>query len=219
MNASWISPYFIDWTDIRRGDLVLPAASHTDLHPGREPVTVAYWDPRPNDDSTLQATPNMRGSRDGCCSQRSSAISIPMAATYDASGGVDSCAVGAWPEPSAGGLSSWSLIAPGKGRARELSYIDPLTKQFGIDSVRKRDLTEEIQWHWVDAAPGLPFQVLHPALCELSEIEAEDGTRVLVGGEFADHVCGHWGMGNRLGSRDVPAAASLPSRRTSIWAP
>ena len=110
------------------------------------------------------------------------------------SGGVDSSALGALAVGTVGRrLSSWSMIpASEPARSHELSYIDPLVARFGIEPARKHELSEENHRRWISGAPGLPFQILHPALCDLPNVCAEQEVRVLMSGAFADEICGEY---------------------------
>jgi asparagine synthetase B (glutamine-hydrolysing) len=111
------------------------------------------------------------------------------------SGGVDSTSLGALAAGTLGfGLSSFSLLPSWEPElSQELSYIDPLTREYGIEPARKLGLTQEVRKRWLRSSPGLPFQILHPALCELPGICEQQEVRVMVGGEFADEVCGEMG--------------------------
>ena len=110
------------------------------------------------------------------------------------------------------------------GLSIELSYIDPIVEQFGIEPSHRRQLTEEAHRRWINDAPGLPFQILHPALCDLPNVCAEQEVRVVVSGMFADEVCGErkrlhdWAM--HTSARALVTGAPLPFGRRDYlrWA-
>jgi asparagine synthetase B (glutamine-hydrolysing) len=197
VNASWErSPLiFIDGRTFLEGVSILPRASHTELAPGRQPQTGVYWDPRPDVGEEPEPSPeHPRELRRILIETLSRDLDPAGRNLLELSGGVDSSSLGALIAGTMGRrLSSWSLIPPKEAeRARELSYIDPLVSSFGIEPAHKRVLREGIHRRWLTSAPGLPFQVIHPALCDLANICAEQEVRVLISGAFADEVCGHW---------------------------
>ena len=127
------------------------------------------------------------------------------------SGGVDSSALGALTVGIARPSPFVLVDAPGfrAGPLDELSYIDPLVASFGIEPAHKRELSEENHRRWIDEAPGLPFQILHPALCDLPKVCAEHEVRVLMSGMFADEICGDCQRMQRLGAAYLPPFAPL----------
>jgi asparagine synthetase B (glutamine-hydrolysing) len=109
------------------------------------------------------------------------------------------------------------LPASDPGYSIELSYIDPLVELFDIRPSHRRQLTEEAHRRWIQDAPGLPFQILHPALCDLPDVCAGQEVRVVVSGMFADEVCGErnrmhdWAMHTSL--RSLLTGVPLPFGR------
>lgn len=110
------------------------------------------------------------------------------------SGGVDSSSLAAL----AGGvvgrdLMLWSLV-PRKERedlvAHEMSFIEPLAQKYGFNRRWAVHWHERLVLELWPKAPQVVFHVIHPALCSLPGILQEAPVRVLVGGEFADAVCG-----------------------------
>ncbi len=195
INASWDATLtFIDGRTFLERVSILPRASHTDLLPGRVPRTGLYWDPRPDAGDEPQPDPDHpRELRRILIETLSRDLDPAGRNLLLLSGGVDSCSVGALAAGTVGrGLSSWSLIPPTEPeRSHELSYIDPIVSRFRIAPAHKREMREEVHRRWIAAAPGLPFQILHPALCDLPDLCAEQEVRVMVCGMFADEVCGH----------------------------
>jgi asparagine synthetase B (glutamine-hydrolysing) len=210
INASWDPGLrFIDGRTFVDRVSILPRASHTELLPGRAPRTGIYWDPRPETGEELKPSPeHPRELRKILIETLSRDLDPQGRNLLLLSGGVDSCAVGALAAGTVGrGLSAWSLIpAQEPDRSHELAYIDSLVSRFGIAPAHRLTDSEEDDRQWTAAPPGLPFQVLHPALCDLPRISAEQEVRVMVCGIFADEVCGH-----RQRMRDWVRHTSLPA--------
>jgi asparagine synthetase B (glutamine-hydrolysing) len=196
MNAAFQrSLQFIDERTFVEGVKILPPGTYTKLAAGREPHTQAYWDPRPQAGATIEPDPEHAARlRHLLLETLERDLDRQGRNLITVSGGVDSCSIAAL----AGGtldrrIASWSLIPPHEpARSRELSYIDPLVQEFGIKPALRSELTLDLLERWLADAPALPFQVANPGLCQLAQIRRENEVRVLVGGEFADQVCGHW---------------------------
>jgi asparagine synthetase B (glutamine-hydrolysing) len=211
VNTSWDrTPLrFIDGRTFIDGVSILPRGSYTELAPRRAPKTRTYWDPRPKrDEGPSPGADHSQELRKLLIDTLSRGLDPAGRNLLLLSGGVDSSALGALAAGTLGyRMSSWSLIPPADPeRARDLSYIEPLVSQFQMEPAHKRELTEEVHRRWITEAPGLPFQVIHPALCDLPSISSRQEVRVLLSGMFADEVCGHR---QRLGDW---------ARSTSLWA-
>jgi asparagine synthetase B (glutamine-hydrolysing) len=186
---------FIDGRTSVEGVSILPPASHTRLRPGGAHDTDIYWDPRPQEGEKLQRDPaHARELRSILIQSLERDLDPGGRNLLTLSGGVDSSALAALIVRQTGrGLSTFSMVPPAEDdKTRTLSYIDPLVSELGIESARKAELTIENLARWALEVPGLPFQVTHPNLCELPRIRSEQEVRVLVGGEFADELCGQW---------------------------
>lgn len=196
MTAAWgATLHFIDGRTFLEGVSALPSASYTEVSLRRPLRTRIYWDPRPA--TVPSATPDParpRVLRELLIEVLERDLDPGGRNLATLSGGVDSSSVVALAAGTVGrGLSTWSMIPQMEpGRSHELSFINPLVRQFGVREARITELTFSTQERWVREAPALPFRVGHPALCELPRICAEQEIRVLVGGEFADEVAGHW---------------------------
>jgi asparagine synthetase B (glutamine-hydrolysing) len=220
VNASWaraLTPTFIDGRTFVAGISILPRGSHTELSPARAPSTGVHWDPRPPEGQPPEPSPEharelrrlLLGTLERELDPRGSNLLL-------FSGGVDSSALAALIGGTlGGGLSSWSMLpASEPGHSIELSYIDPLVDRYGIRPSHRRRLTEEAHRRWIGSAHGLPFQVLHPGLCDLPEVCAGQEVRVLVSGMFADEVCGE-----RKRLHDWALHTSLRSLMTGVPLP
>jgi asparagine synthetase B (glutamine-hydrolysing) len=196
-NATWGQwPSLIDGRTFLDGVSILPRGAHARVEPGRPPIVDTYWDPRPPEGNDPTASPEHAiRLRELLIETLTRDLDPDGRNLLTLSGGVDSTSVGALAVGAVGRrLSSFSLIPSYEPeRSHELSYIDPLVEQFGIEPALKCELTEEVRERWRTNFPGLPFQVMHPALCELPSICDEQEVRVLVGGEFADEICGEMG--------------------------
>jgi asparagine synthetase B (glutamine-hydrolysing) len=228
VNASWVqSVTFIDGRTFVQGVSIVPRASHTELVSGHAPQTGLYWDPRPDEGEEPEPSPeHPRELREILIETLSRDLDPQGRNLLSLSGGVDSSSLGALAAGTIGrSLSSWSLIPPAEPeRSRELSYIDPLVSRFGIEPARKLDFTEEQHRRWIAEAPGLPFQMVNTALCDLPRVSAEQEVRVLMCGIFADEVCGtHQRMVdwlNHTSLRSLVGGAPLPFGRRDyvLWA-
>jgi asparagine synthetase B (glutamine-hydrolysing) len=195
VNAAWVRtplifPYGRTFVD---GVSILPRGSCTELRVARAPRTNSYWNPRPAVGAEPTSSPeHPRELRRILIETLARGLDPRERNMLMLSGGVDSSALGALAVGTVGRrLSSWSMIpASEPALSHELSYIDPLVSRFGIEPATKRALSEENERRWTSGAPGLPFQVLHPALCDLPNVCAEQEVRVLIAGTFADEVCG-----------------------------
>jgi asparagine synthetase B (glutamine-hydrolysing) len=195
INASFeLGMTFIDGRTFVDGVSILPRASHTSLRCRAVPRSSIYWDPRPDIGDEPEPNPeHPRELRRILIETLSRDLDPTGGNLLLLSGGVDSSALGALAAGTIGrSLSSWSLIPPMEPEGtRERSYVDSLVSQFGIEPAYQIDFTEEAHRRWIAEAPGLPFQILNPALCDLHRIRAEQDVRVLVCGLFADEVCGY----------------------------
>ncbi len=220
VNATWAripGTMFISGRTFVEGVSILPRGSRTELLPGRPPRTGVYWDPRPAVGEAPESSPeHPRELRRILIETLERDLDASGRNLLLLSGGVDSSALGALAAGTLGrALSSWSMIpASEPGRSLELGYIDPLVGRLGIEPTHRRELTAEIHRRWIDNAPGLPFQVLLPGLCDLSNVCSEQEVRVLISGTFADEVCGDrqrlndWALHTSIGN--LLAGASLP---------
>jgi len=108
------------------------------------------------------------------------------------SGGVDSCSLAALAAGTVGRpLWTWSLLpSQAESLRHEMSYIEPLAQRYGFGRRWTVTYHERLIFDLWRAAPKIVFHVLHPALCSLPGVMREAPVRVLLGGEFADEVCG-----------------------------
>jgi len=220
INAAWArttTTTFIQGRTFVRGVSVLPRATATEVAAGRALRTRVYWDPRPQVGEKVEPDPaHARELRSILITNLERDLDPSGRSLLMLSGGVDSSALGALIAGVLGRpLSSWSMIpAREPGRSGELSYIDPLVQSFGIEPADKRELTEELHRRWIMHAPGLPFQILHPALCDLPAVCAEREVRSLVSGMFADEICG-----DRQRLTDWVLHTSMKSLATGVTLP
>lgn len=230
INAAWaraLSSSFLGGRTFVEGVSILPRGSYTELTRGEPPRTGVYWDPRPGVGQELEASPgHARELRKILIDALERELDPGGSNLLLFSGGVDSSALGAL----IGGtlqrdLSSWSML-PGSepGLSMELSYIDPIVDEFGIEPTHMWQLTEETHRRWMRDAPGLPFQILHPALCDLPNVVAAHDVRVVVSGTFADEVCGErkrlhdWAMHTRAWSLVTGVPLPFGRRDYLRWA-
>jgi asparagine synthetase B (glutamine-hydrolysing) len=225
LSFSWVNA-FIDDRTFLKGVSILPRATRTELRPGHPPATCVYWDPQPPAGHPPKPDPeHARRLRDVLVAALERDLDPGGRNLVALSGGVDSSSVAALAAGVVGrGLSSVSMI-PGfePERSHELSYIEPLVARFGIAPAHVCEWTLRTRMRWAETFPGLPFQVVNPALCELPRISSEQDVRVLVGGEFADEVCGElgriddWALHTSLVELVWPGGRPLGSRDYLRW--
>ncbi len=197
VNAVWTTGWtlFPDRRTFLENVSILDRGSFAHYRHGRATATGRYWDPRP----TFLGRPNAARASEHAQRLRSLLLA-KLERDLDPeggnlltlSGGVDSSslaalAAGVLKRP----LATWSLLPePEDLFRREMSYIEPLVRRLGVERCHFVRLRKETRFELLRAAPQVVFHVIHPALCVLPSMRAEGGVRVLVGGEFADEVCG-----------------------------
>jgi asparagine synthetase B (glutamine-hydrolysing) len=189
------APTFLDDRTFVEGVSALPRGTVTSLEAGRPHRTSSYWDPRPPDGRPVNPSPeHPRRFRSLLLDSLRRDLDPAGRNLLTLSGGIDSGALAALAVGVVGArISSLSLIpADEPDRSRILSFIDPLVERYRIEPAIKIDDTGELRVSHLTRIPAKPFQVTHPALCELGGIAATHDVRVLVGGEFGDDVSGDW---------------------------
>lgn len=199
-NAVWASgwPTFPDGRTPLSGVKILARGSFARIWDGRV-TTRRYWYPRPEKihyPNPVEADEHAKRLRDLLLEKLRRDLDPRGGNLLTLSGGVDSsslCALAAGTLDFK--LMTWSALHSkeeyGKAYQHELSYIEPLRRQYGIEKyweafIPKRGAVE----FWLKG-PRIVFHVLHPALCSLPGILKEAEVKVLFGGEYADNVCGH----------------------------
>jgi asparagine synthetase B (glutamine-hydrolysing) len=111
------------------------------------------------------------------------------------SGGVDSSALGALAAGALGRpLSTVSLVPPPSHPRfeHEMSFMRPLASHCGFAPSYLIYADLDTRMRLLDAAPRAVFHVAHPPHSALATIRRETPVGVIVGGEFADEVCGSY---------------------------
>ncbi len=108
------------------------------------------------------------------------------------SGGVDSSAIAALMRGVLGRpLATLSLVPPAeRTRPRELYFVDRIVEDFQAYPSFRFPLNGEERRGLLRMAPAVVHQPLHPALGALAAIKKNFPVTVLIGGEFADEICG-----------------------------
>ena len=159
------------------------------------PQPIAYWFPRL--DSLPRPSPALelehaRTLRELLLSKLDRDLQAKGGNLLTMSGGVDSASVaalacGVLDRP----LMTWSLLPePANLYETEMSFIQPLRDQYGFERIWEARATVEYRMASSANLPGALFLILHPALLALPKILEEAEIQVLVGGEFADEICG-----------------------------
>lgn len=153
----------------------------------------AYWHPEVQA-RTPRSLPELAEAMRGILVARLEADLSPRAGNLlTLSGGVDSGALAYLATSVAGRpLASLSLLpSHPQGEPFERRQIAAIVEQCAIDPAHEFKLSYEELANLVGAAPATPFPVLHPALLLLERLRERHQIDVLVGGEFADEICGH----------------------------
>lgn len=108
------------------------------------------------------------------------------------SGGVDSCAMGALAAGAARKpVWTWSLLPSREESYREeMSYIEPLAKQFGFSRRWEVRFERDTRNQMLASAPPTIFPQLPAGMGDMVRVLREAPVKVVFGGEFADEVCG-----------------------------
>jgi asparagine synthetase B (glutamine-hydrolysing) len=183
----------------------------------RRPLSTRYWTPMPaiaGRPSPAQAKEHQQRLRSLLMKRLTQDLDPLGANLLTLSGGVDSSALlalvgGALKLP----VMTWSLIPPAYAPAqkRELRYIESVRQWAGVKRHWQKEVTTESVEELIARAPEVPFPILHPALCSLGGMAREENIRVMIGGEFADEICGA-----RQSTPDWAEGTSLLQLLTSV---
>jgi len=198
-NALWIAGWtaFPEGRTFFQGIRLLPQGHVLRFTPGSGIHLQRYWDPRP---TTLRYP--SRQHREEHAQRFRQIILRHLERDLDPrggnlltlSGGVDSStllalAAGVLRRP----MATWSMVPPPQmpdAHWREVTHIRSLRDRYGVVQAWEEPLTEEGLPRFWRQGPRLAFHVVHPALCALPRVHRQRPVRVLLGGEFADHVAG-----------------------------
>lgn len=108
------------------------------------------------------------------------------------SGGLDSCCLAVIATRLAGRkIATWSLLPKIEANYGIVkSIIAAMADVCGFERSWTIRFDPKTRAQLFGQAPPIVFQVMHPALCSLPQVREEWPVRVLLGGEFADEVCG-----------------------------
>ncbi|HVM13173.1 MAG TPA: asparagine synthase-related protein [Egibacteraceae bacterium] len=198
--AMWASfqPAFPDGRSFVRGVTVIPPGHTAEVGAG-EPVRCRrWWDPWPDDlpwPSRASAAHHVERFRHAVLKALEGEVAEEPVNVLTLSGGVDSSALAYLVVRHLGRpMSALSFVPPEEGpEARlEASYLDALVADLTIAPHLRRPLSATERLVLMAGTPPVAFPVMHPALQVLPELVAEWGVEVLLGGEWADEVCGGW---------------------------
>jgi len=197
VNAIWASSWciFPDGRTFLDGVSILGRGWFARIEGGQQRESKPYWNPRPR--HIPYPTPALAQEH----AERLRTLLIDKLARdldpedgnlLTLSGGVDSCSLAALAAGTVGRpLWTWSLLpSQAESLRHEMSYIEPLAQRYGFGRRWTVTYHERLIFDLWRAAPKIVFHVLHPALCSLPGVMREAPVRVLLGGEFADEVCG-----------------------------
>lgn len=182
--------FLSDVSLVPRGHLVAVAPTKA-----RQPVR--YWDPRPESVSPptqFEAHEHSSRLRMILVERLSEELHPDGQNLLSLSGGVDSSSLAALAVRAAGRpLATVSLLPRPELKealAHELTFIEPLLDQLGVEHRIFRPMALKMLHEYVRPAPDSVFPIIHAVLGMLPQLKDELGIRVLLGGEFADEMCG-----------------------------
>ncbi len=231
--AAWGSfiATFPDGRSFVRGVTVIPAGHAADVRPGQTVRSRVWWNPWPEElpwPSRATRADHVERFREAVLTGLAREVAEEPVNLLTLSGGVDSSVLAHLVSRHLGRpLAAVSFLNPGEGPGARLdaSYLDPLVAELSI-APHLRYPVGTADWLALAAgAPPVAFPVIHPALQVLGELVGEWGVEVLVGGEFADEICGgSFALADWLDAVSLPRLVSqltaLPRGRRDVraWA-
>jgi asparagine synthetase B (glutamine-hydrolysing) len=196
----WASfqPMFPGARSFLRGVTVIPAGHVAEVRAGRAVRPRLWWNPWPEElrwPSRAARASHVEGFREAVLTTLDREVAEEPVNLLTLSGGVDSSAlaylVGRHLRRP---LAALSFVPPAEGPEAplEASYLDPLVNDLAITRHVRHPLDGMRRMSFVPGTPSVVFPVCHPALQVLPRLVEEWGVEVLVGGEFADEICGGW---------------------------
>lgn len=197
VNVLWSVRYagFPDHRTFLAGVYILGSGRFARIKQGKRIEIGLYWDPQPSALPELApdlAREHAERLRSLLIAKLSRDLDPAEGNLLTLSGGIDSSSLAALAVGVVGcKISTWSLVpAPEDLFQKEMSYIQPLARQFQFERTWSERLTHASRLAGLRNAPDVVFQVIHPALCALPQLAREAPIRVLFGGEGADEICG-----------------------------
>lgn len=198
--ALWASfeAMFPDGRSFLRGVTAIASGHTAEVGPGHPARCRPWWDPWPDElpwPSRAATADHVERFREAVLRALDREVAYEPVNLLTLSGGVDSSALAYLAARQMGRpLAALSFVPPQEGpRARlESSYLDPLVADLGIAQHVRLPLDGRQRLALVAGAPPVAFPVLHPALQMLARLVREGSVDVLLGGEWADEVCGGW---------------------------
>ncbi len=222
---------FPDGRTFLRGVVAIHSGHTAEITPGRPVRPRSWWSPWPEElpwPTRDQRAENVHRFGEAVLTALDREIADQSVNLLTLSGGVDSSVlaylVGRRLDRP---LAALSFVPPvGAAEAqREASYLDPIVAELGIAPHVRQPLGAADFLALVAGTPPVAFPVLHPALQALPSVVREHSFDILVGGEFADEICGGWfALPDWLDNVSLPRLASqlgsLPRSRSDLvaWA-
>ncbi len=189
---------FPDGRSFLRGVSAIPPGHTAELQPGRSIQSRLWWDPWPEHlrwPSRSARADHVERFREAVLTALDREVAEEPLNLLTLSGGVDSSALAYLVRRRLGRpLAALSFVPPADApEARlEASYLDPLVAELGIERHTRLSLNDRERLALVAGAAPVAVPVPHPALQVLPSLVREWGVNVLLGGEWADEVCGGW---------------------------
>lgn len=193
-----VQALFPDGRSFLRGVTAIPPGHTAEVRPGRSVSCHLWWDPWPEElpwPTQAGRADRVERFRHAVLTALDREVSTEPVNLLTLSGGVDSSALAYLVRRRLGRpLAGLSFVPPPEVPEAQVerSYLDPLVADLDITPHRRLPLDTTQRIALAADTPPVAFPVLHPALHVLPSLVAGWGVEVLVGGEFADEICGGW---------------------------
>lgn len=195
VNAIWSSGGFVfpDGRTFLAGVSILGRGQWTRIDRGRRRGGGRYWDPRQKRLGKPEPREHAERLQRLLVERLDRDLDPSGGNLLSWSGGVDSSSLAALAAGVVGRPLCTVSAVPPPDHPRfehELSYLRPLARRYGLDPCLLIHVDADTRMRLFDAAPRVVFHVSHPVLSALPAIRRQTPVRLLLGGEFADEVCG-----------------------------
>lgn len=189
---------FPDGRSFLRGVTAIPPGHTAEVGPGHAVRCHPWWNPWPDElpfPSRASRADHVERFREAVIAALGRDVAEEPVNLLTLSGGVDSSTLAYLVRRHLGRpLAALSFVPPEgcSEAALEASYLDPLIAELGIAPHQRWPLNSAQRVALAAETPLVVFPVVHPALHLLPHVVEEWGIEVLLGGEWADEVCGGW---------------------------
>lgn len=211
------NPTFPGGRTFLQGVMAVAPGDAAEVGPGRPASVRSWWNPWPDElpwPTRSARAEHVQRFREAVLAVLDRELADEPVNLLTLSGGVDSATLAYLVGRHLGRpLAALSFVPPVDAPEAELeaSYLDPIGHDLGIAPHTRFPLSAADRLAMAARTPQVAFPVFHPALQVLPTIARDHRVEVLVGGEFADEVCGGW-----FALPDWLDAVSLPRLVTQL---